>query len=72
MEAIGVFKVETVAVHIPPEEARLFEEFKHKQSSLGIILRSGVLDIKAGSFVVHLDSQGVIQRIDRHDTLYRI
>lgn len=72
METIGVFKVETVTVQLPPEEARLFEAFKRQSANLGIILRSGSLDIRGGSFEVHLDSQGVIQRIDRNDTLYRI
>lgn len=62
--------METIAVYIPDEDANKFLLFQQHFEPFSIMLDSGVFEIKNGSAVLHFDSNGTLQAINRADIIY--
>jgi hypothetical protein len=62
--------MEKIAVFIPDEEASKFLLFQQYFNPFTVMLDSGVFTIRNGSAILHFDSQGELQAINRADVLY--
>lgn len=60
----------TVQITLTVEDSELFKEFQKWHSSFTMLAKSGALGIKNGAFIAHLDNDGVIRKVERHDILY--
>jgi len=57
---------------VNPIQEQLFQEFLRHQANLTAILGSGALDIRGGTFTVHMDKDGRVRKIERSDQIYVI
>ena len=61
---------EEITIFLTPPEASLFKDFQEYHKTFTLMCQKGVFSIKNGSALMHFDSQGVIQKIERHDSLF--
>ena len=59
-----------VTIFLSTPEAQMFKEFQQFHQTFALLVQKGVFDIKSGSAVIHFDSNGYIQKIERHDNLF--
>lgn len=62
--------MEQVTIFLTTPEAEMFKSFQQFHSTFALLVKSGAFDIKSGSFTCHLDKDGLIQKIERHDNLF--
>lgn len=62
--------MDKVAIYIPDEEAKQFLIFQQYFEPVNAIIEAGVFEIRNGSAILHFDSQGTLQGINRADVLY--
>lgn len=58
-------------VTLTDKEAMEFIEWRKYQDKFGLILESGILDIREGSAEIHFDAQGRIGAIKAHVNVYK-
>ncbi len=61
-----------VTIILSTPEALLFKDFQQFHSTFALLVKQGVFDIKGGSAIIHFDPMGIIQKIERHDSLFDI
>lgn len=61
-----------ITIFLTNPEAELFKSYQQFHKTFEILCKSGAFDIKGGSFTCHLDKDGNIAKIERHDTLLDI
>ena len=59
-----------VTIFLTHQDAELFKSFNQFHKSFQLLCERGVFDIKSGSATIHFDSNGFIQKIERHDNLF--
>lgn len=59
-----------VAVYMPDEEAKMFLLFQQHYPAISILLKSGALDVRNGSVVLHFSPEGELKAVNRADYLY--
>lgn len=59
-----------VTIFLPPLEAELFKQFQQYHQMFVLLQQYGVFSIRNGTATLHFDSQGIIQKIERHDSLF--
>jgi len=59
-----------ITIFLTTPEAELFKSYQQFHATFALLVKQGVFDIKAGSAVLHFDSNGFIQKIERHDNLF--
>lgn len=64
--------LQVVKIDLNPVDAELFVQFRKYQDIFAKLAESGAFDIHGGSFTAHFDADGILRKIDRSDTLYRI
>lgn len=62
--------METITLVLTTPEAILFREYQQFHQTFALLASRGVFDMKSGSVTIHFDSNGIIQKIDRHDSLF--
>jgi len=62
--------MEKIAVYIPDSEAQKFLLFQEYFEPFSIMIESDVFSIRNGSAILHFDSNGTLQTINRADVLY--
>lgn len=62
--------MDKIAVYIPDEEAKQFLLFQQYFEPFTTMVDAKVFEIRNGSAMLHFDSQGVLQLINRADVLY--
>ncbi len=62
--------MEQITVFLTTPEAELFKSYQQYHLTFKLLCEKGVFDIKNGSAVIHFDSLGYIQKIERHDSLF--
>lgn len=63
-------QTEQITIFLTTPEAEMFKSFQEFHSTFFLLVNSGVFNIKGGSAVIHFDESGVIQNIERNDTLF--
>jgi len=61
---------QTTTIFLTPLQAQQFLEFQKNHAMFVFMLQNKVFDIKNGSATIHFDSNGVIGKIERNDTLF--
>lgn len=61
---------QTTTIFLTPLQAEQFIEFQKNHALFLFLLQNKVFDIKNGSAKIHFDSKGVIQKIERNDSLF--
>ena len=59
-----------VTVFLTTPEAEMFKDFQQFHDTFALLVKRGVFDVKGGSVVIHFDHLGMIQKIERHDSLF--
>jgi len=59
-----------IAIYLTEEQAKLFVEFQRINKNIELLVNSKAFDIKNGCFVTHLDGNGNITKLERHDNLF--
>lgn len=59
-----------VAVYLPDEQAKQFLEFQEYYDKIVVLIKSGALQVKNGSVVMHFDHLGTLKAVNRADFLY--
>lgn len=59
-----------VTIELNEIDAKTFMQYRKYQDTFLKLLESGVFDQHNAAITLYFDSQGVIQMIDRKDTLY--
>lgn len=59
-----------VTIILSTPEAHLFRDFQQFHTTFALLAQKGVFDVKGGSVTLHFDAQGLIQKIERHDSLF--
>jgi hypothetical protein len=59
-----------VTIFLTPTDSELFKSFQQFHKTFELLCKSGAFDIKNGSFVCHMDNEGNIKKIERHDSLF--
>lgn len=59
-----------VTIFLTHQDAELFKSFNQFHKTFELLCKSGAFDIRGGSFICHLDNNGFIQKIERHDNLF--
>jgi hypothetical protein len=62
--------MEQTTVFLTQADAELFKQWQHFYDVFEKLSSSGAFNIKNGSFTCHLDNNGYIQKIERHDSLF--
>lgn len=62
--------IQEIQIFLTTPEAMLFRSFQQFHATFALLAQKGVFDIKSGSATLHFDSQGNIQKIERHDNLF--
>ena len=62
--------MEEITVFLTTPEALAFREFQKFHEIFALMCKSGVFDTTNGSITMHFDSEGMIKKIERHDSLY--
>ena len=57
-----------VILEVTVDEAK---DLIRKQGIVTALNRSGALDVRGGSVTLHYDADGLLRKVERHDTLYR-
>ena len=65
-------QTEEVTIFLNLPDAKLFQEFQRFHTTFELLCKSGAFDIKSGSFTCHMDKDGNIQKIERHDSLFDV
>lgn len=61
---------ELIPILLTTPEAILFRDFQQFHKTFALLTKSGVFDIKNGIAILHFDSDGNVQKIEREDTLF--
>lgn len=64
--------IEQTTIFLTPTDAELFKQWQHFYDVFNKLSSSGAFNIRNGSFTCHLDNNGYIQKIERHDSLFDI
>lgn len=59
-----------IKIFLTPTDAELFKQWQHFYDVFEKLSNSGAFATKNGSVIIHFDSQGLIQKIERHDSLF--
>jgi hypothetical protein len=59
-----------IKIFLTPTDAELFKQWQHFYDVFNKLSNSGAFNIRNGSFTCHFDSQGMIKKIERHDSLF--
>lgn len=59
-----------ITIFLTTPEAIAFRNFQQFHNTFMLMVNKGVFDTKNGSVEMHFDSNGVIQKIERHDSLF--
>lgn len=59
-----------VTIFLTTPEAIQFRSFQQFHETFFLMVNSGVFDCKNGQITLHFDSNGVIQKIERKDSLF--
>jgi len=59
-----------VAVYMPDAEAAKFLLFQEYFEPFNVLIEAGVFQTRNGSIALHFDANGVLQTVQRADTLY--
>jgi hypothetical protein len=59
-----------VAVYMPDAQAKKFLQFQQFYPQFSLLLEKKVFEQKNASVIMHFDSKGGIQLIERHDFLF--
>ncbi len=62
--------MEQTTVYLSEEDAKKFIEWQKHYDTFQLLLDRGVFDVKNGNVVLHFDSVGTLQTIERGDILY--
>ena len=62
--------MDKVAIFVPDSEAKQFLLFQQYFEPFTTLVDAGVFHIRNGSAVLHFDSEGVLQLVNRADVLY--
>ncbi len=57
-------------ITLSEKDAALFVQFQQLYENIERLIGSGAFDIRNGSFVAHIDGQGKVRKVDRHDSLF--
>ncbi len=59
-----------ITIFLTDDQAKKFVEFQKNYETFRILQERGVFNIRNGNAVLHFDSFGVLQTIERGDILY--
>jgi len=59
-----------IKIFLTTQDAIQFRAFQQFHATFMLMVNKGVFDTKNGSIEMHFDSNGVIQKIERHDSLF--
>lgn len=59
-----------VTIFLTPPEVAMFKDFQEYHATFTLLAQKGVFNIKNGKAIIHFDSNGYIQNIERQDSLY--
>jgi hypothetical protein len=59
-----------IKIFLTTPEAIMFRDYQKFHETFALLCSKGVFDMVNGSITMHFDSNGTIQKIERHDNLY--
>lgn len=59
-----------ITIYLTTPEAIAFRSYQQFHETFALLVKSGVFDIKNGSATIHFDAQGIIQKIERKDSMF--
>ncbi len=62
--------MDEITIILDSPQAMMFREYQQFHDTFALLCSKGVFDMKNGSVEIHFDSQGTIQKIQRHDSLF--
>lgn len=58
-------------IELSDDDARLFAEFQRHHDAIRDIIENGAMEVRNGTATLHFDQNGVMQRVDIEQVVYR-
>ena len=62
--------MDEVTIILNTPDAILFRDYQKFHATFALMVKAGVFDVKHGKVIIHFDTNGNIQKIERNDDLF--